>query len=87
MLCACQLRSVTASARAKGLWATPVARIELSPQFDLIGRAGLDFGDDDGLMVGVGLGYNINRQSQFRVEYDERDNVDSLQFNVMVNLK
>jgi len=78
---------VTTDARAKGLWATPVARIELNPQFELIGRAGLDVGDDDGLMVGVGLGYNLNRQSQFRVEYVERDHVDSLQFNVMVNLK
>jgi hypothetical protein len=78
---------VTTDARAKGLWATPVARIELNPQFDLIVRAGLDFGDDDGLMVGVGLGYNINKQSQFRIEYVERDNVNSLQFNVMVSLK
>jgi len=79
--------SVTTSARAKGLWATPVARIELNPQFELIGRAGFDFGDDDGLMAGVGLGYNINKQSQFRVEYVERDTVNSLQLNAVVNLK
>jgi len=79
--------SVTANARAKGLWATGVARYALNPQLDLIGRAGFDFGDDDGFMAGVGLGYNLSRQSQLRGEYVARDNVDSIQVNITFNLQ
>lgn len=70
-----------ADARAKGLWATMVGRLALNPQFDLIPRIGLDFGDDDGIMVGMGLGFNANRQTQLRLEFIERDTVSSLQFN------
>ncbi len=68
-------------AKAKGLWATGVVRFALNPQFELVGRAGLDFGDDDGFMFGVGLGYHLNKQSTLRFEIVERDNVSSLQFN------
>ena len=71
----------TVDARAKGLWATGVGRLQLNPQFELLGRAGLDFGDDDGLMVGVGAGFNVNKQTQLRLELVERDDVSSLQFN------
>lgn len=67
--------------RAKGLWATGVGRLQLNPQFELLARAGLDFGDDDGLMVGVGAGLNVNKQTQLRLEIVERDEVSSLQFN------
>jgi hypothetical protein len=66
---------------AKGLWANGVARYRVAPNIDLIGRAGFDFGDDDGFMFGVGGGYLLNRNSQLRLEYVVRDNVDSLQFN------
>lgn len=72
------------SVRAKGLWGTGVARFALSPQANLLARAGLDFGDDDGLMVGVGIGLGLNKQSRVRFEYVERDNVNSLQVNLVV---
>lgn len=52
---------------ATGLWATGVGRLALNPQFDLIGRLGFDFGDDDGLMFGAGGGYNVNKQMQLRL--------------------
>ena len=65
----------------KGLWANAVARYRVAPQIDLIGRLGLDFGDDDGLMFGIGAGYLLNRNSQLRLEYVIRENLDSLQFN------
>ncbi|MFP5350350.1 MAG: outer membrane beta-barrel protein [Gammaproteobacteria bacterium] len=71
----------TVDARAKGLWATGVGRLQFNPQFELLGRAGLDFGDDDGLMVGIGAGFNVNKQTQLRLEFVERDEVSSLQFN------
>ncbi|BAU50334.1 hypothetical protein SVA_3800 [Sulfurifustis variabilis] len=66
---------------AKGLWATGVGRLALNPQFDLIGRLGFDFGDDDGLMFGIGGGFNVNKQTQLRLELVERDEISSLQFN------
>lgn len=78
---------VTTNARAKGLWSTGVLLLELNPQIELIGRAGLDFGDDDGVMVGIGAGYNLNKQTQLRLEFVERDNVDSIQFNARFDLK
>lgn len=66
---------------ATGLWATGVGRLALNPQFDLIGRLGFDFGDDDGLMFGIGGGFNVNKQTQLRLELVERDEISSLQFN------
>jgi Outer membrane protein beta-barrel domain len=74
---------VSADARAKGLWSTGVARYILNPQVELLGRAGLDFGDDDGFMFGFGAGYNLNRNVKLRGEYVIRENVDSIQFNVV----
>lgn len=68
-------------ARAKGLWGNGVLRFVVTPQVQLLARAGLDLGDDDGLMVGVGAGFNLSRDVQMRLEYVERDNVDSLQLN------
>lgn len=79
--------TVTADSEAKGLWATGVASYPLSPAVDLLGRIGLDFGDDDGLMVGVGLGFIIAPQLQVRGEYVERDHVDSLQVNLVYYLR
>jgi opacity protein-like surface antigen len=71
------------SVRAKGLWANGVARFSLNPQAELLARAGLDFGDDDGLMVGAGIGLALNKQTRLRFEYVERDNVNSLQVNLV----
>ncbi len=72
---------VRTSTEAKGLWATGVGRLMLNPQFELLGRLGLDFGDDDGLMFGIGGGFIIDKQSTLRLEFVERDNVSSLQIN------
>jgi hypothetical protein len=71
----------SASGRAKGLWSTGVARYMAAPQVELLGRAGMDFGDDDGFMFGVGAGYIVNRNVKLRGEYVIRDHVDSIQFN------
>lgn len=71
------------STSANGLWANAVGRLSLNPQFDLLARAGLDFGDDDGFMIGIGGGLNVSRQLQTRLEYVQRDNVDSLQLNLV----
>lgn len=77
----------TADAKAKGLWATAVARYTLTPSMELIGRLGNDFGDDDGLMYGVGLGFPINKQLSLRGEIVERQNIESLQFNAVFHFQ
>jgi len=72
---------VCAEDDAKGVWATGVGRLQLNPQFELLARAGFDFGDDDGFMVGIGGGFNVNKQTQLRLELVERDDISSLQLN------
>jgi len=71
------------NAKASGLWASGVARYMAAPNVELIGRAGLDFGDDDGFLLGIGAGYIVNKNLKLRLEYVIRDTVDSLQFNVV----
>ncbi|MFP4696362.1 outer membrane beta-barrel protein [Thiohalospira sp.] len=66
-----------------GLWTTAVASWEFTPEFYALGRAGLDLGDDDGLMIGGGAGYRITDQLDVRGEYVIRDNIDSLQANAL----
>lgn len=79
--------SYTASTRARGLWTTGVAFLPIAPQIELLARAGLDLGDDDGAMFGVGADYNLNRQMQLRAEYVARPNVDSIQGNFVFHLQ
>jgi hypothetical protein len=69
--------------QARGLWSTGVVRYRVAPNIELIGRAGLDFGDDDGLMVGIGAGYLLDRNLTLRAELVERSDVTSVQFNVV----
>jgi hypothetical protein len=69
--------------KAKGLWGSGVARYMVAPQWELLGRLGYDFGDDDGIMYGIGGGYIVNKNLKLRLEYVIRDTVDSLQFNVV----
>ena len=73
----------TVETKAKGLWGSGVARYMVAPQWELLGRLGYDFGDDDGVMVGIGGGYIVNKNLKLRLEYVIRDTVDSLQFNVV----
>jgi len=41
----------------------------VAPQWELLGRLGYDFGDDDGVMVGIGGGYILNKNLKLRLEY------------------
>jgi opacity protein-like surface antigen len=68
---------------ASGIWLTAVAAYPLNQELNLLGRLGLDFGDDDGPMLGVGIGYTASRQIEVRGEYVIRDDIDSLQANVV----
>ena len=71
------------NAKASGPWTTGVARYLVAPNVELIGRAGYDFGDDDGFMFGIGAGYIVNKNLKLRLEFVARDHVDSLQFNAV----
>jgi hypothetical protein len=67
---------------ATGLWSTGGVAYRINPQWSVFGRAGLDFGDDDGFMIGAGGAFHMNEQLEFRLELVERDNISSLQVNV-----
>lgn len=68
---------------ADGIWLNVVETFPIGNRVDGIVRLGLDFGDDDGLMAGTGLGYNFNRHWSLRTEYVVREAVNSFQFNVL----
>lgn len=72
--------------RFKGLWGNAVYSLPLQDRLNLILRGGLDIGDDDGLMIGAGLGLKINNKMELRGEYVMRDIVDSLQVNFVIKM-
>lgn len=74
----------TRSESASGLWANAVIDVPLQNNISLIGRIGLDFGDDDGVMIGGGFGFQAANNMEIRVEYVIRDNIDSLQANLVI---
>jgi len=69
-----------------GIWGTYVVDGKLGGGFGWLARLGLDLGDDNGLMVGAGADYAINKKMNIRLEYVIRDEVDSLQFNFLYRL-
>jgi opacity protein-like surface antigen len=79
-------RTFTAESDATGLWANGVISFPVGNTVDLIGRAGLDFGDDDGFMVGGGVGIDLSKAWELRFEYVMRDNIDSIQANIAFSL-
>jgi hypothetical protein len=74
------------SGDSTGIWATYVVDGPISGRFGWLGRLGYDFGDDNGLMIGAGLGWALNSKMDLRGEYVIRDDVDSLQFNFLYHL-
>src|SRR5256885_3873989 len=68
--------SVTAEDKAKGLWGSGVARYMVAPQWELLGRLGYDFGDDDGVMVGIGGGYILHQNPKLGPGYLSRATVE-----------
>jgi len=68
---------------AKGLWVAAVESVPLTSKVDMLVRLGIDFGDDDGILFGAGLQYKFNTKAAFRVEHVVRENINSLQANVL----
>ena len=69
-----------------GIWGTYVAEGHINGQLNWLARAGLDIGDDNGLMFGAGLGLAMDEKSKLRFEYVVRDDVDSFQVNFLYHL-
>ncbi|MGB5278930.1 MAG: outer membrane beta-barrel protein [Gammaproteobacteria bacterium] len=71
--------------KAKGMWLNVVESFPIGNRVEGLVRLGIDFGDDDGVMAGTGLGYYFNPNWVLRSEYVVRDNVNSFQFNLLYN--
>ena len=68
---------------AKGVWVAVVESVPLSSKTDMLVRLGFDFGDDDVFLLGTGMQYKFNTKLAFRMEYVARQNINSLQANVL----
>lgn len=69
-----------------GIWGNYVVEGGIATGVSWLGRAGVDIGDDSGLMFGVGVGFDISENADLRIEFVVRDDVDSLQFNLLFGL-
>ena len=72
--------------KATGLWGSAVFSLPVQDKLNIIARAGLDIGDDDGFMFGAGLGFNLSPKMALRGEYVIRDSIDSLQLNFVMRM-
>ncbi|MCI0505931.1 MAG: outer membrane beta-barrel protein [Gammaproteobacteria bacterium] len=63
------------------LWLAGLAEYKFDNKMHIMGRAGLDVGDQTGLLFGGGAGYNVTKYAQIRAEYIIHDEVDSFQLN------
>lgn len=77
---------VNSTKAAKGVWINLVGSMPVGTNVSGLVRIGFDIGDDDGLMAGTGLDYAFSPQLSLRTEYVVRDDVNSLQFNVLFRL-
>jgi len=77
------INNTTKSDDVSGLWVAMLESVPLSRKTDMLVRLGYDFGDDDGLLLGTGLQYKFNTKIAMRMEYVARQNVNSLQANVL----
>lgn len=75
------------SSSAQGVWASLVESVPVTNRIDANIRAGADFGDDDGFLVGAGMGYHIDNRTDFITEYVVRNNINSFQFNVLFHFQ
>jgi len=69
-----------------GIWGNYVIDGGINGRLGWLARLGFDIGDDSGLMLGVGADFALSKKLDMRLEYVIRDEVDSLQFNLLYNL-
>ena len=72
---------VTVNESYSGLWFAGLAEYKFDNKMHIMGRVGLDVGDQTGILFGGGAGYNITKYAQIRAEYVLHEEVDSFQVN------
>ena len=72
---------------ADSVLASGIVEVNLIGRWQLIGRAGYDFGDDVGNFFGAGLGYLFPNGLGIRTEYKEQDKIDTIQLNITMRVK
>jgi len=78
--------NISGSIEAGGVLATGLAKYKIHNDISFLGRLGFDFGDDDGAMYGVGIDYKLSPSLDLRGEYVLRNEIDSLQVNIVFHL-
>lgn len=71
------------SVETKAAWASANLAYPVNESFELLGRVGYDFGDDNGALPGTGIEYSPLSQLGIRGEYVSRRETESLQINVV----
>lgn len=72
---------------ADAILASALLEFNLIGQWQLLGRAGYDFGDDQSDFFGAGVGYVFHNGLNLRTEYLEQDKIDTLQINLTMRVK
>jgi hypothetical protein len=57
---------------------------EIDPNLYGLGRVGLEIGDDDGILMGIGAGYRVTPKVDVRLEFVNKDLISSYQANALV---
>lgn len=70
-----------------GVWVSGVGEYKLSGFTHLLGRIGVDLGDDNGVIGGFGVGLNFSKWAQFRGEYVVRNESESVQISWLSEFK
>ena len=58
---------------------------EIDPKLSVIGKIGLDVGDDDGILLGAGVGYQVAPAVQVRLEFINKDASSQYQASALFN--
>ena len=64
-----------------GMWINAVVDYPVIDKVSAAARLGLDIGGDDGLMIGIGAGYDVKSNITIRGEYVIRDDINGFQLN------
>ncbi len=71
-----------------GLWVAGVVEKnlpEINPNLFALARIGLDFGDDDGILLGAGGGFHLSKEVDVRAEFINKDASSVYQASLVFN--
>lgn len=71
-----------------GIWVAGVAEKtlpEINPRLSVLGRIGLDLGDDDGIFLGAGAGFKASDLLSLRAEFINKDASSVYQIGAVLN--